>query len=77
MDQLLLLKGNYLLVIILIVMFIGFIALYDNIVQKEYSMDFYFGVALIVGITGAICVYINTLPEPIISEEIINGPPNF
>lgn len=77
MDQLLLLKGNYLLVILLIVIIIGFIALYDNIIQKEYSMEFYFGIAMIVGITGAICVYINTLPEPIISEEILNGPPNF
>jgi hypothetical protein len=49
----------------------------SNIAQKEYSMDFYFGIAMIVGITGAICVYVNTLPEPIISEEILNGPPNF
>lgn len=77
MEQLLLLKGNYLLVILLIVLFIGLIGLYDNILQKEYTVDFYFGTAMLVGLTGAICVYINTIPEPLISEEILNGPPNF
>lgn len=71
------LKSSYLLVLVLMVSAVLLIALYDNLLQKELSPDFYLGTTLLVGLVSSICVYINTLPQPILTEEILNGPPNF
>jgi predicted neutral ceramidase superfamily lipid hydrolase len=75
--MLLLLKGSYLLVIILMIVSVVLVSLYDNLLQKDLSPDFYLGTAFLVGIVSAVCVYINTIPQPVLTEEILNGPPNF
>jgi hypothetical protein len=76
-SLLLLLKGNYLLVPLIMAVVLGCVALYDKLMQKEYPPETYAMYLLGSGIISFISVYINTLPDPVITEEILKGPPNF
>ncbi len=76
-SLLLLLKGNYLLVPLIMAAVLGCVALYDKLMQKEYSPETYAMYLLGSGLISFISVYINTLPDPVITEEILKGPPNF
>lgn len=76
-SVLLLLKGNYLLVPLIMSIVLGCVAVYDKLMQKEYSPNVYAMYLLGSGLIALISVYINTLPEPAITEEILKGPPNF
>ena len=76
-DILLYLKGSYLLVLLLMLITISLVGLYDNIFQKEFSMDYYFSIVALVGLVSSVSIYINTIPEPLLSEEILSGPPSF
>jgi hypothetical protein len=74
---LLLLKGNYLLVPLIMALILGCVAIYDKIMEKEYSPNVYLMCLFASGLITFASVYINTLPEPVIAEEILKGPPNF
>jgi hypothetical protein len=74
---LLLLKGNYLLVPLIMAVVLGCVAVYDKVMEKEYSPNVYLMYLLGSGLITFASVYINTLPEPVITEEILKGPPNF
>lgn len=71
------LKGSYFLVLILVLLTVLLTALYDNVLQKEFSIDVYFTYAGLVAFVSTIVVYINTLPQAIMTEEILKGPPDF
>lgn len=78
MEQFLLtLQKSYILVVLLVLLTIILVAIYDNIFQKEYNTDVYAYNAILVGLLSTFIVYLHTIPEPVIIEEIMKGPPNF
>ena len=78
MDNILVkLQGSYLVVPLLILLVISLIAIYDSLTSSELSVLFYLIVAFVVGAILTFTVYINSIPSPEISEEIIKGPPEF
>ncbi len=78
MEQFLLsLQKSYLLVALLVLLVIVLIAIYDNIFQKEFNTDIYTYSALLTGLISTFIIYVHTIPEPIVMEEILKGPPNF
>lgn len=76
-NILLKLQGSYLVVPILVLLVISLIAMYDSFTNSELSILFYLVVAFVVGSLLTLTIYINSIPTPEISEEIIKGPPEF
>lgn len=71
------LQGSYFLVPLLVLLVISLIAIYDSFTQSELSILFYLIVAFVIGVISTFIIYINSIPSPEISEEIIKGPPEF
>ncbi len=78
MDNiLLLLKGSYIFVPLIMGIVLGLTAAYDKIMNKDLTVNTYAVYLLASGLIAFMSVYINTLPELIVTEEILQGLPTF
>lgn len=70
------LKGSYLLVPIVIILTVVFTFIDSKITNNKVTNQTYMKLAILAGVIGIICVYINTLKGHI-QEEVLTGAAPF
>jgi hypothetical protein len=70
-------QTTYIIVPIIIIIVILIVALEDNLYEKNYTLNTYFKIILLLGSVSTGLIYANNIPVPSVSEEILKGPAPF